>query len=199
MAGYLGDLMKYSGYLACIAVGWLAAFAPASSQDSAPAGTEAQRSALERLSWMDGEWVGEANIRTASGEVIREIHTERIGPMLGGSIKIIEGRTPGHDTGAAAFNAFAVISWDVSNQRYVMRSYANGQVGDFPLVADASGFSWVIPAGPGEMRFQTTYSDGVWVETGDFVMPSRPPMRTIELRLTCRGDTTWPSGNPVEP
>lgn len=179
-----------------IALVWLPSCGLA--QESAPNGSEVQRTALSRLSWMDGEWIGEAIIHTATGEVLRKAHTERIGPMLGGSIKVIEGRTPGN-AGDAAFNAFAVVSWDEANHRFMMRSYANGQAGDFPLTADDTGFSWVIPAGPGEMRFQTTFADGEWVETGDFVMPGRPPARTVELRLRRRGDTSWPAGDPVEP
>lgn len=190
--------MKYPGAFAAIVASALVGWSPVSAQQSIPSGTAAQRAALQKLSWMDGEWVGEATIHTASGEVIRKPHTERIGPMLGGSIKVIEGRTPGPDTGAA-FNAFAVISWDDAGHRYIMRSYANGQAGDFPLTADATGFSWVIPAGPGEVRFRTTYSSGQWLETGDFVLPGRPPARTVELRLTRRGDTSWPAGHPVEP
>ncbi|CAN5206645.1 hypothetical protein BH10PSE1_BH10PSE1_23380 [soil metagenome] len=165
--------MKNFVVAACIASIFVLGSSPVFGQDSAPSGT-------------------------ASGEVVRKAHTERIGPMLGGSIKVIEGRTPA-DAGQAAFNAFAVISWDQAGQRFMMRSYANGQAGDFPLTADETGFSWVIPAGPGEMRFHTTIVGNEWVETGDFVMTGRPATRSVELRLRRRGDTTWRAGDPVQP
>ncbi len=172
--------------------------ATASAQAMNPAGTAEQRAAMQALSWMDGEWVGEATVSMGPGQATAHPHTERIGPMLGGSIKVIEGRSPNAD-GTAGFNAFAVVSWDDEADRYMMRSYANGQVGDFPLETTADGFRWSTPARGGEVRYVTTFRDGEWVEIGEFVMPGRNPMKVIELRLRRRGDTAWPAGDPVTP
>jgi hypothetical protein len=182
---------------AAAVVGFLLVPAAASAQAVLPAGTEEQRQAMQALSWMDGEWVGEATLFMGPNRQAHP-HTERIGPMLGGSIKVIEGRSVGPD-GAVGFNAFAVVSWDDAEDRYVMRSYANGQAADFPLEARADGFSWTIPNRGGEVRYVTTFKDGEWVEVGDFVMPGREPMRVIELRLRRRGDTSWPAADPVVP
>ncbi len=176
----------------------LAAPAVASAQAVFPAGSEEQRQAMQTLAWMDGEWVGEATIFMGPGRTSTHVHTERIGPMLGGSIKVIEGRSMGED-GAAGFNAFAVVSWDDAEDRYKMRSYANGQAGDFPLTATPDGFRWSTPGRGGEMRYTTTFRDGAWVELGDFVAEGREPMRVIELRLRRRGDTDWPAADPVIP
>lgn len=170
----------------------------AAAQAQLPSGSEAQRQAMQTLSWMDGEWVGEAKVSMGPGRTSTLPHTERIGPMLGGSIRVIEGRSVNPD-GSAAFNAFAVVSWDDTNERYMMRSYANGQAGDFPLEASAEGFSWAVPAPGGEMRFVTTFRGGEWLEVGDFVMPGRDPMRVIELRLRRRGDTGWPAAGAIVP
>lgn len=169
----------------------------ASAQALNPAGTAEQRAAMQTLSWMDGEWVGEATISMGPGQTMTHPHTERIGPMLGGSIKVIEGRSAGEV--APAFNAFAVVSWDDAADRYTMRSYANGHAGDFPLEAGADGFRWTMPAPGGEVRYVTTFRDGEWVEIGEFVMPGRDPMKVIELRLRRRGDTGWPAADPVVP
>lgn len=170
----------------------------ASAQTMQPAGTAEQRDAMQTLAWMDGEWVGEATVSMGPGGTSTHPHTERIGPMLGGSIKVIEGRST-NDDGTVAFNAFAVVSWDDATDSYVMRSYANGQAADFPLEATADGFRWTIPNRGGEMRYVTVFRDGQWIETGDFVMPGRDPMRVIELRLRRRGDTGWPAADPVIP
>lgn len=170
----------------------------ASAQAMNPAGAAEQRTAMQALSWMDGEWVGEATVSMGPGQATAHPHTERIGPMLGGSIKVIEGRSANAD-GTAGFNAFAVVSWDDEADRYMMRSYANGRAGDFPLEATADGFRWSTPAQGGEVRYVTTFRDGEWVETGEFVMPGRDPMKVIELRLRRRGDTDWPAGDPVTP
>ena len=180
---------------ACVA---LAAPAAALAQALQPAGTAEQRQAMQALAWMDGEWVGEATVSMGPGRTSTHAHTERIGPMVGGSIKVIEGRST-NDDGTVAFNAFAVVSWDDASDSYVMRSYANGQAADFPLQATADGFRWSTPGRGGEVRYVTTFRDGEWVETGDFVMPGRDPMRVIELRLRRRGDTGWPAADPVIP
>ena len=180
---------------ACVA---LAAPAAALAQALQPAGTAEQRQAMQALAWMDGEWVGEATVSMGPGRTSTHAHTERIGPMLGGSIKVIEGRST-NDDGTVAFNAFAVVSWDDATDSYVMRSYANAQAADCPLQATADGFRWSTPGRGGEIRYVTTFRDGEWVETGDFVMPGRDPMRVIELRLRRRGDTGWPAADPVIP
>lgn len=187
--------MKLFHYLT-LAVVLSAAPAAVSAQSIQPAGTAEQRAAMEALSWMDGEWVGETTIMTGPGQTRTHPHTERIGPMLGGSIKVIEGRSPGDNP---SFNAFAVVSWDDAADRYMMRSYANGHAGDFPLEANADGFSWTAPAQGGEIRYVTTFRDGEWIETGEFVGQGRPPMKVVELRLRRRGDTRWPAGDPVAP
>lgn len=185
--------------LAALAAGLtLAVSSAAVAQEMYPEGTAEQRAAMRTLSWMDGEWIGEATVSMGPGRTETHPHTERIGPMLGGSIKVIEGRSVNAD-GSPGFNAFAVVSWDDEADRYMMRSYANGQAGDFPLEATEDGFRWSTPGRGGEMRYVTTFRDGEWLEVGHFVMPGREPMKVIELRLRRRGDTTWPAGDPVTP
>lgn len=163
-----------------------------------PAGTEAQRQAMQAFSWMDGEWRGTAEAMVGPGQTRTVAHTERIGPMLGGSIKVIEGRSYNPD-GSVAFNAFAVISWDEANNRYVMRSYANGHAQDFPLEGGADGFRWTIPSRGGEIRYATTFKDGEWNEVGHFVMEGREPMQVVKMTLRRTGDTGWPAAEPVSP
>ena len=193
---FKGSRISMAALAACCL---LAVPAAASAQTMQPAGTAEQRQAMQTLAWMDGEWVGEATVSMGPGQTSTHPHTERIGPMLGGSVKVIEGRSVGGPDGAPAFNAFAVLSWDDATDRYMMRSYANGQAGDFPLEATAEGFNWTAPARGGEMRYVTTFKDGEWVELGHFVMPGREPMQVIELRLRRRGDTGWPAADPVIP
>ena len=61
------------------------------------------------LASMDGVWRGPAWTILPSGEKHSVTQTERIGPLLDGSVKVIEGR--GYDAdGKVAFNAFGTIS-----------------------------------------------------------------------------------------
>src|SRR5262245_24759201 len=52
----------------------------------------AQREAMAPLAFMDGVWRGPAWTILPSGEKHNVTQTERIGPFLDGSVKVIEGR-----------------------------------------------------------------------------------------------------------
>ena len=67
--------------------------------------------------------------------------------MLGGSIKVIEGRGYAAD-GSTQFNAMAVVSWNEREGRYNFRSWANGFSGDYKFERTEDGFRWETPAGP---------------------------------------------------
>jgi hypothetical protein len=89
----------------------------------------AQREAISSLSFLDGTWRGPAWTLLPSGERHSFIQTERVGPFLDGSVRVIEGRGYEAD-GSVIFNAFAIISYDLTKREYRMRSYAQGYTGD---------------------------------------------------------------------
>src|SRR5437762_10690642 len=86
----------------------------------------AQREAMAPLSFMDGVWRGPAWTILPSGEKHNITQTERIGPFLDGSIKVIEGRGYNAD-GTVGFNAFGIISYDPATHAYNLHSHAMGQ------------------------------------------------------------------------
>ena len=184
---------------AALSVLALSIAAPAVAQITAqPAGTEAQRGAVGALDFMDGEWRGEAIINGSGGRMVLT-QTERIGSLLGGSVKVIEGRGYAAD-GSTQFNALALISWDERAGRYGFRSYANGFSGDFPFERTDNGFRWETPAGPNaKIQYVAVVENGTWHEVGDYVVEGQPPRRFIELRLTRVGDTEWPGLGAVSP
>ena len=72
----------------------LAAFAlaaPAVAQDSNQAAIAAQKEAIKKLGWMFGAWRGPGSGMNRSGPY-KVTQTERIGPMLDGTIVVIEGK-----------------------------------------------------------------------------------------------------------
>jgi hypothetical protein len=111
---------------------------------------------------------------------------------------VIEGRGYEKD-GTIGFGALAIISFDLKSQAYSMRSYAQGQVGDFAVTPTDDGFTWEIPAGPMTMRYTATIIDGTWHETGDRIVSGKDPVRFFEMTLTRLGDTDWPSGGAIQP
>src|SRR5437764_13362936 len=98
----------------------------------------AQREAMAPLAFMDGVWRGPAWAILPSGEKHNVTQTERIGPFLDGSIKVIEGRGYNAD-GTVGFNAFGIISYDPATHAYNLHSHAMGQAGDFAIKPTADG------------------------------------------------------------
>lgn len=156
----------------------------------------AQTAAMSRFAFMDGVWRGTAWTLLPSGERHEVTQTERVGPFLGGAIRVIEGRGYERD-GRLAFNAFAVISYNPQTSSYTMRSHAQGQAGDFDIAPTADGFTWEIPAGPMTIRYSTVVEDGWWREVGDRIQPGQDPVRFFEMELRRVGDSDWPAAGAI--
>lgn len=158
----------------------------------------AQKEAMNRLAILDGIWRGSAWIVLPSGDKHTFTQTERVGPFLDGSVKVIEGRGYEAD-GSVVFNALGIISHDLRGHEYTLHSYAQGQVGDFTVTLIEGGFRWEIPAGPMTMRYTAVIQDGTWKETGERVLPGKDPVPFFEVTLQRMGDTDWPSAGAVPP
>ena len=157
---------------------------------------EQQRTAMKPFARFDGVWRGHATIVQADGQTKRHIHTERVGSLLGDTLKVIEGRSYNED-GSSGFNAFAVISFDPPSDGYRFHSYAQGRSGDFEMVATPDGYVWSIPAGPVKFRYTAHVKDGEWSEIGERLVEGQPATRIFEMRLKRVGDTDWPGAGPV--
>jgi len=158
----------------------------------------AQRDAMKPLAVMDGVWRGTAWTLLSSGQKHTITQTERIGPFLDGSVKVIEGR--GYDDdGSVSFNALGVVSYNVAARAYSLHSYAQGNAGDFVLRPTPDGYVWEIPAGPATIRYTAVIKDGNWREVGDRITAGKEPVRFFEMNLTRVGDTDWPGAGAVAP
>jgi hypothetical protein len=172
--------------------------AQAQQRPSPAALIAAQRDAMIRLAYMDGVWRGPAWIILPSGEKHAFTQTERIGPFLDGSVKVMEGR--GYDPdGKVTFNAFGAVSFDPATKVYTLHSYAMGNVGDFVLKLTPDGYTWDIPAGPMTIHYTAVIKGGVWRETGDHIVPGKDPVRFFEMNLKRVGDTDWPAAGAIGP
>jgi hypothetical protein len=176
----------------------IALTAPGQSRPDPATLIAAQREAMKPLAMMDGVWRGPAWTILPSGKKHTITQTERIGPFLDGSVKVIEGR--GYDPdGKVTFNAFGTISYNPNTRVYTLHSYAQGQAGDFVLTSTADGYVWEIPAGPMTIRYTAVIKDGKWREVGDQIMPGKEPVRFFEMNLTRVGNTDWPAAGAVVP
>src|SRR5258706_12684301 len=143
----------------------------------------AQREAMAPLARMDGVWRGSAWTLQPNGEKRHITQTERIGPFLDGSVKVIEGRGYRED-GTVGFNAFGIVSYDPAKRAYSIRSYAMGRSGDFSFRPTDDGYAWELPAGPGAtIQYRASIKDNVLHEVGDRIVPDREPLRIFEMTL----------------
>lgn len=170
----------------------LAAAGAAQAQPADPAALlKAEAEAMAPLAWTHGRWQGEAWSVTPAGrhEIIQ---TERVGPMLGGTLVVVEGKSFEKDGRPAAFNAFGIMSYDPARKAYAFHSYAQGRAGDFPLEVTPDGYAWSIAAGPARIRYTATFKAGVWREVGEMTRPDGGTTQIFEMTLKRVGDTDWP-------
>lgn len=158
-----------------------------------------QKQAIDKFAFMDGVWRGTATHVMPDGTRHVVTQTERIGPLLGGSIKLIEGRGYNAD-GSTGFNAFAVLGWDVDKQAYTFGTHAMGYGGNMKFEPAADGFIWEVPAGPAMVvRYTATVKDGRWHEVGDRILPGGKAIRFFEMNLVRIGDSDWPTAGAIPP
>jgi len=157
-----------------------------------------QRVAMSKLAFLDGVWRGPAWTILPTGEKRTVTQTERIGPFLGGAVRVIEGR--GYDAnGAVAFDALGIVSYDPSKRAHTLRSYALGMAGDFAFTPNDSGYVWTIPAGPMTIRYTAVVRGGRLREIGERLAPGADAVQFFEMNLVRVGDTKWPDAGAIPP
>jgi hypothetical protein len=181
----------------CISVLLVCSGGTAFANPSAPRIDE-QRAAMSPLAAMDGIWRGPATTDLPDGTKFELTQTERVGPFLDGSVKVIEGRGYGKNR-EVVFNAFGTISYNPTTKQYTLHSHAQGYVGDHPMKLIPNGFVWELKAGPTTMRFTIVVKDGIWHEVGERIIEGRPTVKFFEMKLKRIGDTTWPAGGAITP
>lgn len=147
------------------------------------------KSQMDKLSFMLGDWEGDAWSMTREGRVdLRQ--SEHVEMRLGGAIMMVEGTGRELDEsgipGEIVFNAVAVISPSDSAD-YKMHSWLlDGRSGEFDLVLTDTGYKWTLPTPYGTTRyFMELNADGEWYEWGEFSRDKGVSWtRVFEMRLT---------------
>lgn len=180
----------------CLAAATAVTATPALAQAPNAGVLAKQHAAMKALSFLDGEWAGPAEAHERTG-TLKMTQTERVGTLLDGTVRLVEGRAF-DEKGNTLFNAFAVISYEVSRSRYVITSYASGYTTATELKVKPDGFEWAIPAGPSaKMQFSAVVKNGIWTEVGDYVGPGGAKERTFQMTVKRSGSSKWPAGTLV--
>src|SRR5690349_25114500 len=141
-----GSEMTHARFIALIATSLISLQAQAQSRPDPAALIAAQKQAMLPLAVMDGIWRGAASTVLPSGQKHDVTQTERIGPFLDGSIKVIEGR--GYDAeGKVTFNAFGTVSYDVGRRDTQFTPMHRGKPGAFLLPQPPAGKVGRFPRG----------------------------------------------------
>ena len=159
--------------------------------NAAPAGAQprpdeqAQREAMKRLTFLVGQWRGEATVAMGPGEPRKLEQTEEVQWKLDGLLLLVEGTGRDPATGRVEFSALATITYDDAARTYRIRAHRAGRYVETELRVLERAFEWGFPAGPATITNSMTLdADGRWVETTDAVVNGGPPRRSVELRLT---------------
>lgn len=145
------------------------------------------------LAFLDGLWVGEATAYAPDGRAFPMKMMERVGPMLGGEVRVLEGKASDAD-GRTLFNAFSVVAPAAADAAYAMRSYTPGRTGAYELrMTGPSSFAWSYAHGGARFRYTAKVENGVWTEVGERLNADGSAARHFEMKLKRSDDTDWPA------
>jgi hypothetical protein len=146
--------------------------AGASGQAGRP--SAAHLEAMNKLSFLIGEWKGEGWTEFVPGQRRTSPITENVQPRLGGAILLVEGlgkaKVPGKQEEVVTHNAVGIISYDGHAKLYRVRSYLlDGRSVDAEASFTDEGFQWRFQAPGGtSIRYTVKLNDkGEWYERGD--------------------------------
>ena len=147
------------------------------------AGADAQRTAMQKLAFLQGTWTGPLTLRRGPGEPMRLTQTEHVSSKLDGLLLLIEGSSR-DAAGKVLFQALATVSFDPASGTYRFRAYNDGRYLDTELTVPTNGFSWSYAAGPAQITNSMHLSDaGEWSETTDAAINGAPPRRSMDMTL----------------
>jgi len=156
---------------------------PASAQQGDSASVDAQREAMQKLSFLAGRWTGPVTIQRGPGEPLHLMQTEIVTYELDGLVLLVEGQSTGAD-GKAAFSALATIAYDDESHAYHFRAYNNGHYLDTELTVLDRGFSWGFTAGPAHIVNTMHLTEkGEWNEVTGVTVGQNPAHRSMEMTL----------------
>jgi hypothetical protein len=145
---------------------------------------ETQRTAMKKLSFLIGEWSGEATAARGPG-ITAELHQTEVAEFkLGGLVLMIEGVGRTKSDGKFALQALGLITFDDAADTYRMRAYNDGRwlETEVKLLDDGKSLSWGFELG--EIRTKSVLrinEKGEWTELAEITIGARPPQKLMEL------------------
>jgi hypothetical protein len=151
--------------------------------------TESQRTAMKKLSFLVGEWAGEARILPSGGESLELLQTEEAEFKLDGLILMIEGIGCNKANGKRALQALGLISYDDEAGTYHMRAFNDGRYLETEVKVTENGKGMMWGFALGEIKTSSVLridAVGDWTELHEITIGSQPSRKFMELRVSPR-------------
>ena len=147
---------------------------------------EAQRAAMKKLSFLVGDWSGEATVLRGPGQFAELFQTESAHFKLDGLVLEIEGVGRTKADGKLALQALGLVSFDDEAGTYRMRAFNDGRwlETEVKLADGGSSISWGFALG--EIKTTTVLrinERGEWTELGELIIGNRPPQKMMDLTV----------------
>lgn len=116
-----------------------------------------------------GTWEGEGWTMLGPDQRVEFDQVETIESKANGHVVVVEGLGNNKETGALAFQAFGIFSYNPMNEKYQFTAYqTNGySVTVEPEITDDS-FVWGFDTGQGLVRYTANITATTWSQIGEF-------------------------------
>lgn len=148
---------------------------------------DAQRAAMEKLSFLVGKWAGEVRIYRKPDEPLVLDQTEDVQFKLDGWVLQIEGIGRTKTGGQPMLQALGMISFDDERSVYRMRAFNDGRFleTDVALLDDGRSLRWGFSAGEIKLASLLRINKrGEWTELHEITIGAQPPRKFMELAVT---------------
>lgn len=148
---------------------------------------DAQRAAMEKLSFLVGKWAGEVRIYRKPDEPLVLDQTEDVQFKLDGWVLQIEGIGRTKTGGQPMLQALGMISFDDERSVYRMRAFNDGRFleTDVALLDDGGSLRWGFSAGEIKLASLLRINDrGEWTELHEITIGAQPSRKFMELAVT---------------
>lgn len=147
----------------------------------------AQRSAMQKLAFLVGEWSGEAKIYRSGADPIELMQTEHAEFKLDGLVLLIEGIGRSKVDGRPALQALGIVSYDDETGTYHMRAFNDGRYleTEVKLAVDGSELSWGFALR--EIRTSSVLrlnEQGQWTELHEITIGTQPARKFMEVTVS---------------
>jgi hypothetical protein len=145
---------------------------------------DAQRTRMNKLDFLIGEWSGEASVARGPGLTVELIQTEVAQFKLDGLVIMIEGVGRTKSDGKVVLQALGLISFEDAVGSYRMRAYNDGRwlETEVKLLDDGKSLSWGFSLGEISTKSVLRINGaGEWTELAEITIGARQPQKLIDL------------------